>query len=156
MTRMAAYLPAEPGKPNDARNMGILIHEALAHIRTLDDVDAAIAVLIEDGRLGQPEADNLRSGIEQLLSRAELKELYNGANTIRNEADILLSNGSWVRPDRVVYNTDAAWVVDYKTGKEKPNHQQQMHLYKQAMHELGFKQVSSLLVYLNEQKVVSV
>jgi ATP-dependent exoDNAse (exonuclease V) beta subunit len=143
-------------RPNDARNMGILIHQALAHIRTLDDVDAAIAVLIEDGRLGQPEADKLRAGIEQLLSRAELKELYNGANTIRNEADILLSNGSWVRPDRVVYNTDAAWVVDYKTGKEKPNHQQQMHLYKQAMHELGFKQVSSLLVYLNEQKVVSV
>ena len=141
---------------SDARNLGILIHEALAHVKTETDIPAAVNMLIEDGRVSVQESEELQQTMRNLIARSELKPLYTLGHTIRNEADIQLSDGKWVRPDRVVYKDDAAWVLDYKTGKETSKHKKQMEAYKNAMTELGFKQVQGMLVYLNEERVVTV
>ena len=141
---------------SDARNLGILIHEALAHVKTDVDIPNAVNILIEDGRISVQESEELQQHMQNLIARSELKPLYTQGNTIRNEVDIQLSDGKWVRPDRVVYQNDSAWVLDYKTGKETGKHKKQMEAYKQAMIELGFKQVRGMLVYLNEEKVVTV
>ena len=141
---------------SDARNLGILIHEALAHVKTEADIPNAVNILIEDGRVSVQESEELRQTMRNLIARSELKPLYTNGTTIRNEVDIQLSNGKWVRPDRVVYRDDSAWVLDYKTGKETGKHKKQMEAYKHAMSELGFKQVQGMLVYLNEERVVTV
>lgn len=140
----------------DARNLGILIHEALAHVKTEVDIPNAVNMLIEDGRVSVQESEELRKTMRNLIARSELKPLYANGTTIRNEVDIQLSDGKWVRPDRVVYKDDSAWVLDYKTGKETGKHKKQMEAYKQAMSQLGFKQVQGMLVYLNEEKIVTV
>lgn len=142
--------------PNDARNLGILIHEAMATIETEKDIDAALALLVEDGRIGKAETESLKTKIQHLMSKDELVALYSDGKQIRNEADIQLANGKWVRPDRVVSADDHAWVLDYKTGGELKKHHQQMAVYKEAMHELGFEQVEGLLVYLDEERIVKV
>lgn len=141
--------------PNDARNLGILIHEAMASIRTPKDVSAALSVLVEDGRVSVSETESLAAKIQNLLSKTELSPLYSEEKNIRNEADIQLSNGKWVRPDRVVFSADRAWVLDYKTGTELRKHHEQMATYKKAMLELGFKNVEGLLVYIDEERVVT-
>lgn len=140
----------------DARNMGILIHDALAHIKTVADVGKAVQILIEDGRVSEQEAEEVRMQLRTLLSRSEMQPLYSGEHQIRNEADIKLANGEWVRPDRVVYSGNRAWVLDYKTGLESNAHIKQMKGYKEAMEELGFKHVEGLLVYLSTERVTAV
>ncbi len=142
--------------PNDARNLGILIHDTMARINTLEDVDAALSFLVEDGRISISETEALAQKIQHLIKQDELAPLYSGKKQIRNEADIQLSNGKWVRPDRIVFSADQAWVLDYKTGEELRKHHQQMATYKEAMHELGFKQVEAMLVYIDEERVVTV
>lgn len=142
--------------PNDARNLGILIHEAMASIKTAKDVNSALSFLVEDGRISVSETESLAQKIENLISKTELSELYSEGKEIRNEADIQLNNGKWVRPDRVVFSENQAWVLDYKTGEELRKHHQQMVTYKEAMHELGFKQVEALLVYIDDERIVTV
>jgi len=142
--------------PNDARNLGILIHEAMANIKTSKDIQSALSLLVEDGRISISETESLADKIQNLISKDELSPLYSEGKQIRNEADIQLNNGKWVRPDRVVFSEDQAWVLDYKTGEELRKHHQQMNTYKEAMHELGFKQVEGLLVYIDDERVVSV
>ncbi|MCF8464995.1 MAG: UvrD-helicase domain-containing protein [Flavobacteriales bacterium] len=142
--------------PNDARNLGILIHEAMANIKTSKDVDSALSLLVEDGRISVSETESLAAKIRHLMEKDELSALYSEGKQIRNEADIQLNNGKWVRPDRVVFSEEQAWVLDYKTGEELSKHHQQMTTYKEAMHELGFKQVEGLLVYLDEERIVTV
>lgn len=141
---------------SDARNLGILIHDALALVNTKADIGKAITALIEDGRLSLKQSKELEKALENLLERPELKAFFNNENTIRNEADIKVSDGKWVRPDRVVFNQEKAWVLDYKTGAEKQSHQQQLQTYKKAMFDLGFKQVNGVLVYLSEERIVTV
>ncbi|MBP9151603.1 MAG: UvrD-helicase domain-containing protein [Flavobacteriales bacterium] len=142
--------------PNDARNLGILIHEAMANIKTSKDIQSALSLLVEDGRISISETKSLADKIQNLISKNELSALYSEGKQIRNEADIQLNNGKWVRPDRVVFSEDQAWVLDYKTGEELRKHHQQMATYKEAMHELGFTNVEGLLVYLDEERVVYV
>ena len=127
----------------------------MASIRTPKDVSAALSVLVEDGRVSVSETESLAAKIQNLLSKTELSPLYSEEKNIRNEADIQLSNGKWVRPDRVVFSADRAWVLDYKTGTELRKHHEQMAMYKKAMLELGFKNVEGLLVYIDEERVVT-
>ena len=141
---------------SDARNLGILIHEAMAHIKTKQDVEKAVSVLIEDGRISKNESQELKSKIEDLFNRDELSDLYNSKNTIRNEAAIQLESGKWLRPDRIAFNEERAWVLDYKTGKKESKHMKQIEHYKDALVQLGFKHVEGVLVYVNDGDVVTV
>lgn len=141
---------------SDARNMGILIHEAMARITTSKDIQKAVAMLLQDGRISNSEADEMKLKIEHLLQQKELKALYTDSYVVRNEAAIQLAGGTWLRPDRVAFKDDEAWVLDYKTGKEEARHLKQIDQYKEAMRQLGFKHVRGILVYLNEERFVTV
>lgn len=141
---------------NDARNLGILIHEAMAHITTKADVNSAVSILVQDGRISDRESAQLKSRIEALFELKELNPLYNTRNNIRNEAAIQLETGKWLRPDRVAFNDDSAWVLDYKTGQQDSKHVKQIEAYKDALLQLGFKHVEGVLVYVNDGTVVPV
>lgn len=141
---------------SDARNLGILIHEAMAHIHYADDIDKAVSILTEDGRISKEESLQLKTRIEELFREPQVAPLYNSNHTIRNEAAIQLESGKWLRPDRIAFHEDQAWVLDYKTGKEKNQHIKQIKDYKEALRQLGFKQIDGVLVYVNDGKVLSV
>jgi ATP-dependent exoDNAse (exonuclease V) beta subunit len=141
---------------SDARNMGILIHEAMARITTSKDIQKAVTMLLQDGRISNSEADEMKLKINHLLEQKELQALYSDSFSVRNEAAIQLEGGSWLRPDRVAFKDDEAWVLDYKTGKEETKHLKQIDQYKEAMRQLGFKHVHGILVYLNEERFVTV
>ncbi|MDB4655311.1 UvrD-helicase domain-containing protein [Flavobacteriales bacterium] len=143
-------------KKTNARLRGIAIHDALANINTPVDVNNAVKTLVEEGRIPNSETKELQQHINNLLERPELKKLFSDDKKIRNEADIQLANGKWLRPDRVVTHNNSAWVIDYKTGEERKEHKQQIEDYKSAMLQLGFTNVEGLLVYLDSESVVNV
>ena len=140
----------------NARLRGIAIHDALAKINTSSDVEKAVKSLVEQGQIPKVETEELVSHIHNLLDRPELKSLFSGDKKIRNEADIQLANGQWLRPDRVVTHKKSAWVIDYKTGEERKEHKSQIEDYKSAMYQLGFSEVEGLLIYLDSENVVNV
>ena len=139
-----------------ARDHGILIHDALAHVRIASDVPAAVKMLVQDGRLPEAEAEALTRQIVQLIQRPELSALFAEGATIRTEADIQMPGGQWLRPDRVVTNGTAAYVVDYKTGTSRPEHSKQIVAYKDALIALGFQKVEGMLVYMEGGEVLAV
>ena len=141
---------------DDARDYGILVHDAMAHIKTHQDIGKAIQILTEDGRVAENEIADLEAHISNLLKHDLLKQLFDTDKRVLNEADIQLENGKWLRPDRVVTKGDRAWVIDYKTGGENPKYKAQVEEYKDALRQLGFSQVDGMLVYVDEEHVVSV
>lgn len=138
------------------RQVGIAIHDAMARIRTEADIEAAVNGLVESGRTVQLDSAQLRSHIQNLINRPALKHLYSQGITIRNETDIQLEDGTWLRPDRVVTEHNKAWVLDYKTGEERPEHRKQMDLYRTALTQLGFTEVKALLVYIESENVIEI
>jgi hypothetical protein len=47
-------------------------------------------------------------------------------------------------------------VIDFKTGKEKPEHQDQINRYKQALIDMGYQVTKGVLIYVESGKLVDV
>jgi ATP-dependent exoDNAse (exonuclease V) beta subunit len=58
-----------------------------------------------------------------------------------------------LRPDLLVEHPDGWWVVDYKTGAEKPEHLQQVNAYAEALRLAGQSVKGRALVYLSDSDI---
>ena len=135
---------------------GELIHEALAHIETAVDLDAALERLLLKGLLPRSRRGALRERLQGVLERPEAAQWFDGSWQVRNEADIILPNGGVLRPDRVMLKGQQAVVVDYKSGQPYPSHQKQVQQYMQALTDLGYQTVEGYVYYLSLGQVEAI
>ncbi len=126
---------------------GNLFHTAISQIFTENDIQPVLLAMKNDGLIKAEEKKILEEKIVALLNKPEIKPLFAEGLTIKTEADILLTDGTWLRPDRVIINGKYATVIDFKTGKQKPEHQEQLDLYADKLKEMGFERVEEKLIY---------
>lgn len=137
-----------------AREYGILVHHILSQIKTADDIDHAISNAVLMGDITIQEGEKIASDIKQLVSISTIKPYFEVGMEINNEIEIMSSSGDILRPDRVVISGDKATVIDYKTGKRQASkYHAQMRDYEKALFDLGYKDVSKILLYIHEQEV---
>jgi len=65
-----------------------------------------------------------------------------------NEATLITQEGKILRPDRILFFPDKTVVMDYKTGKPEPEHQEQIDLYCEQLTAMGYPNVMGKLIYL--------
>jgi ATP-dependent exoDNAse (exonuclease V) beta subunit len=135
-------------------DIGILIHQLLSKINSLNDVHVVIQHAIQDGLINQPEAYEIKAQLEDLINHREVAEFFKPNQIKFNETEILFSNGKVLRPDRIIIENDTVDIVDFKTGKKTENHQKQLEEYAVSLAELGYKKINKHLVYLNPIEVV--
>ena len=129
---------------------GNLFHTAISQIFTAKDVAPVLSAMKNDGLLKAEEEQLLEEKITALLNKPEIKPLFTEGLILKTEADILLTDGTWLRPDRVIINGRQATVIDFKTGKEKPEHQEQLAQYAYKLREMGYEGVEERLVYVHD------
>ena len=149
------YISSNLRKQSERMLRGELIHEALGLIEQIVDLPKAVATLLHKGYISSEEGEYLRITLLEVISLPEVADWYSGNWKVKNEADILTAEGSLLRPDRVMIRGDKAMVVDYKTGVPFDSHSIQVNTYMRALSEMGYKEVSGFLYYLQE-KVVEV
>ncbi len=139
------------------RVKGNLIHEILSRIKTRKDVTKTLNLYLTKGIIDNKEQTELTTEINNIVNHPELKPFFNDSVTVKNETEIVLQNGSLIRPDRIVINDDTVTIIDYKTGEEEKEHFRQVGEYMQAFTGLGYQTVNGLLVYIKDEvKVVKV
>ena len=74
-------------------------------------------------------------------------------NLAFKEVDLLCPDGSIVRPDRVNWVGDALQVIDFKTGKSKPEHDEQIARYKKTLQSMGHQVTAGVLIYLETKEL---
>ena len=72
---------------------------------------------------------------------------------VKNEEEILLSNGRVLRPDRLIFEENEVTIIDYKTGLENNTHKKQILEYKTEIENMGYKVKECLLVYINSESI---
>jgi len=135
---------------NSQRIKGKMIHEILAHIRTVKDIEKAVNLYHTKGVIDYSERQQLTKEIKAVVNNTKLKTYYSDSVLVKNESDILMSDGAILRPDRVVVNDSEVTVIDYKTGKKEKKHVSQVLQYKQTFLSLGYKKVEGILIYISE------
>lgn len=139
------------------RVYGTLMHQILSEIRYPEDVYAATQTFVLNGALRQEEAPEVEERISRLLEDETVSEWFSEDAHVFNETEILVSEGNFLRPDRVVNVNGRTIVIDYKFGLiERKRYDQQVRQYMQHMVAMGHPKVEGYLWYVELNKIVKV
>ncbi|CAN5913353.1 UvrD-helicase domain-containing protein [soil metagenome] len=138
-----------------SRDKGNLLHEILAHITTIDDIDSAIEKAIQDGYTNAQEGKELAVLLRQLIALPELATSFSGNGKIRRETELLLPDGKRLRPDRVIENSQETIILDYKTGEPNERYKKQLNGYAEVLMQMGYTNIKKKIVYTETLKVES-
>jgi ATP-dependent exoDNAse (exonuclease V) beta subunit len=143
---------------NPLRNSewGNIIHYALSNINCAGDVGSSVAQLIQNGMATTEQAEELNKKISVIISDPLINKYFQPGCVIKTEAEILLKDGSILRPDRVIIEGDKAIVIDYKTGGINDSHEKQISNYAEVLKNIGYTEIEKFLVYIDVNKVVEV
>lgn len=136
----------------DAIEKGNLIHSLFSKIETLKDVDFVINDSLVDGLINKEQKTSLKASIEEIIQHPKLKQYYSNDVLIYNERDIISSNGTVIRPDRLVLDANnRATIIDYKTGAYDKKHMQQLITYADIIETMNIKVDKKILIYINDE-----
>lgn len=144
------------GNSLSGRRLGTAVHEALERLDTEANIDPLVLSLVDSGSITADDATPFRQALRKLVRHAELGRFFGSGATVRKESDILLPDGTWARPDRVLINGNTALVLDYKTGTRRDSHLHQVRGYMLALQQLGLTCTHGWLYYIDEAEAVEV
>ena len=138
-----------------AREYGTLIHTLLAEISCEEDTASVIEKSVAAGLLDSSLANNIQDKINQLIHQEEIKHLFKKGLKTRTEKEIITKEGNILRPDKIIELNDIIYLIDFKTGEERPQHISQIKEYAAHVRDIENKDICCLLLYIDKNKVVS-
>jgi ATP-dependent exoDNAse (exonuclease V) beta subunit len=141
----------------DAIAYGNTIHEVLSLIESKSDIDLALQKSLENGLISSSQFSTVEKTIQSIVNHEDLKLFFDEGNKVFNEQTIIQKEGGLVKPDRMLLkNNKEMYLLDYKTGKYLPKHQEQLELYQNAIEQMGYKVIKKSLIYIgNEIEIVN-
>ncbi|MFO7878912.1 MAG: UvrD-helicase domain-containing protein [Bacteroidales bacterium] len=128
---------------------GSVCHAVLESVKTPEDIPEAIENIVRSGRISREEAVEYEKLIKSAMQREPVSQWFSAdVNTI-NERDILMPDGSFIKPDRVVFTENETVVVDYKFGKKRnAKYNKQVQNYMNALDSMGYENVKGYIWYV--------
>lgn len=140
--------------------LGNILHELFASIRTADDIPSALLDLEMQGKLyGQDiTAEMLREHIENCLTNPTIADWFSDKWRIYNECTILNYDAtkneySEHRPDRVIMNDEETIVIDFKLYSYKEGYKDQVKRYMEFLKKMGHKNVHGYIWMILSNKI---
>ncbi len=136
-------------------NYGKIMHEIFCSIITIDDIESAIEKVYIEGKIGLDQKKSIQQDIENIFTDIQIRSWFSGNWKVYNEKDIILSDGSVRRPDRVLIKDSSALVIDYKFGNvERKEYLDQVNEYGLLLKEMGYSNIESYVWYMGAGKIV--
>mgnify|MGYP002475782494 CR=1 FL=1 len=140
----------------EAIEFGNLLHLIFSKIKTKNDVDFVFDDMLTSGEIQLEQAERLQPIINAVVTHPELSKYYIDDFEIYNEQKILTPDGQIYIPDRIVIdNNKNTTIIDYKTGSPRESYADQLKLYHQILESMGYVVLKKLLVYVNDDVVVT-
>lgn len=138
-----------------SRASGNLVHRILAEIETQDDLVEKLGWHQSRGTIDAEQADMIEEQIKGLFEHPIAGKWFDKHEKILIEQAIITPKGATARPDRVMIDGQTATVVDYKTGRPKPEHETQIQQYGQLLSGMNYS-CELFLCYLDNAEVKQV
>jgi ATP-dependent exoDNAse (exonuclease V) beta subunit len=104
-----------------------------------------------EGVLDDSMKIGLSEKVKKILRKEKVKNWFSTDWEVKSESEILLQDGSRLRPDRVMIKDKNACVIDYKTGAEKEEDKRQVNKYVDVLKTMGYEKVEKYLLYINDE-----
>lgn len=140
------------GGVSDQVNYSKLLHELLASISYLEEVDEQITRFRFEGRLDEEDEPRVRELLEEMMQQERIAAWFADDWEVKTEVPILPKTGELRRPDRVLIGKDRSIVIDFKLGEPRKSHTRQVKEYMQLLSQMGYPAVEGHLLYLDTLK----
>ena len=151
--RAPMYWTTDP--MHDKIAWGTLLHDALAAIKSENDIEDVIADFVFSRQLNEEVIGKLRQALVATVSHEKLAAYFKPDIQIKQESAILLQGGEVFRPDRVVLLENETVIIEYKTGMPEQSHREQLDNYAKILGQMGYREIKKMLVYIDDKiKVV--
>lgn len=138
-------------KQGDAIAYGNLVHEILASVTTIRDIEMVLVNALEEGLLAASQKELIQQTLFAVVTHPELVEFFSEKGRVYIEQTFLLPQGPVLKPDRVVvFDDQTAVLLDYKTGSHKEAYRAQLEGYQTALEAMGWQVRKKCLVYIGE------
>lgn len=139
-------------------HQGNLLHTLFSVIETKADIEPAIRSLEMQGLIdSETDEASLRKLILRGLQSPDVSEWFDGSWRLFKECTILSKNadGSTLsrRPDRVMTRNNEVVIIDFKFGRSKPEHREQVCEYIQLLQQMGYTNIRGYLWYVYTNRV---
>ncbi|MBL7912898.1 MAG: UvrD-helicase domain-containing protein [Bacteroidia bacterium] len=139
----------------EAKEMGIIIHWILSKINNNKQVDAAINQALLEGIINTTQIVPIKEKLNRLVNHSELRSYFESEKNYKIEMEIATFSGEVLRPDRIILEENLTTIIDYKTGRENnKKYFKQLLKYRDAMINMGYNNIKSLLVYIDDLTIV--
>jgi ATP-dependent exoDNAse (exonuclease V) beta subunit len=154
--RLAAKAPDlwDVDDPLRNRQWGNLVHSILSRVSSCEQVEQLFGKMTFEGLMQPEQAEELMDKVNSVLNHPILSPYFLSDVDVRIESELLLPDGTIFRPDRVIISTSEAVILEYKTGKPKPQHRQQVEAYSEVLGRMGYSPIRKLLIYLDDNILV--
>jgi ATP-dependent exoDNAse (exonuclease V) beta subunit len=141
----------------ERRTWGILIHQVLSNIRSIEDMPSAVNSTLVSGDIEAQEQKILEQKIRDIFEIETVKQWFRPEQRhhVFIESPIITDEGV-LRPDRVMVDNDSVTIIDFKTGEKRNSHIKQMIQYRNAVKAMGYKNIEAFLFYLESKKIEKV
>jgi ATP-dependent exoDNAse (exonuclease V) beta subunit len=126
---------------------GKLLHDCFSMLKTANDIDPVIEKVLKGRADAEKHREKLNNDIQKVLTHATASAWFDDSASVYCEQEMVATNGDTLRPDRVVVFQNKVVVVDYKTGKESPNHSKQVNQYKHELERIYSMPIEGYLLY---------
>jgi ATP-dependent exoDNAse (exonuclease V) beta subunit len=141
----------------EQRLLGNVIHDCLAHIALPADIAGAMKkVMPRYPMISESRHTEIASRLLEIVNHENFRRWFVKEVPIFNEQEIVLADGSPVRPDRVMVYDEYWEVVDFKTGAPNVKHHDQVYGYMMQLESISGKPVKGYLAYTSDYEVVEV
>lgn len=136
---------------------GKVLHDILSLIKTEQDLEPALEQQVREGGISESDMASLRVELEQLFSLSKPYHWFDGGwEQLLLEHDLILADGTTLRPDRLMIRDGVAHIIDYKFGDHKSAaYHRQVGSYMEQLTEMGYA-VRGFLVYVQLKEVEEV
>ena len=137
---------------NSAINFGHVFHEIMSRIYVKTDIEQAVQHAYNQGKISADQTDNLQTLISKIVTHKELNHFFTSNHQQYNERSLLRPNGPPLRPDCfVILPNKKVAILDYKTGKYRPEHEHQLLEYSSFFEKTGYVVCQKTLIYLDKR-----
>lgn len=156
---------------NKNRVRGVTLHGILSSVNSLSDLRGAVDVAVNSGSLSADDEDKVYELLEKRISSAVNRGWFSAGDAaalgeasgsavgvehskVLNEREIISnSDGSFMRPDRVVVEDGKVIIIDYKFGRRYAGYADQVSSYADLYRSMGYEDVEAYLWYVPEDSV---
>ncbi|MGV4415387.1 UvrD-helicase domain-containing protein [Chryseobacterium sp. T1] len=131
--------------------IGIFTHEILSKINTKHDIHKVLEAYLLEGIITSEEQNEIETKLNIIINNEKYKDYFAENSITISEREIMISENNEskiLRPDRMIDTKDGFIIIDFKTGKEKEDHQDQLENYKKALEKIGKKVLKTEVIYI--------